>query len=422
MGILDAPGLAPSTADRKFARNGTIPARVMRRAPTNRAASGWSIPAQANADAASTPDYTADAFYGNRCLRLVSLGTAAQIYAVRTMNTIFDAANCDVRITIKVTDYDFTSISVIVGTSNLSNFSTATLAFTAGGASAPGSPLQKDRWVQITIPQSKFSGNVNWSTIQLVRIGISDVNGSPTELRVHSIDFVHQNPVGRNPNGIVVLTADDSHVTQYTVLRPALAARGWRATLMPIPGLHGTDDTQFLTDAQVIDLHDNYGWEVGAHCWDSSSHAIGLAALTSDQRLAEFREVRAWQAALGFNSLSHSHPLGTRDAATEADVAKFWRASRLANSIGGMNETTSPAQPYALQAENIVQGATYIGAQAVKAHNDNGVLFVMMHQILASGGDANTVTPTVLTAVLDAIAASGCDVLTMGEALDRMGL
>lgn len=107
-------------------------------------------------------------------------------------------------------------------------------------------------------PQSKFSGNAEWTNIQFVRIGIQDTTGNPTELRLHSLDFTKRDPVGTNPNGVVVITADDSHVTQYAVLKDALAAHGRKATLMPIPGSHGTDPAIFLSDEQVIELHDTW--------------------------------------------------------------------------------------------------------------------------------------------------------------------
>jgi len=420
MGILDAPGLSLAQAKRDYIPRSESAARVMRRAPANRGSSGWSIPTQSNNDTAnSTPDYTADAFFGDRCLRIVTLGNAAQVYATRTMNTTFDASDCFVRLTLKVTDYDFTNIQVIVANSSASLASTANIGFTAGGASAASYAVQSGRWIVIDLPQSKFSGNADWTNIQFVRIGITDISGQPTEMRVHSIDFIKRDTFGKNPNGMVVITADDSHVTQYTVLKDALAARGWKATLMPIPGSHGTDSNVFMTDAQVQELHDTYGWEVGAHCYDVSSHGKGLPNLTQAQRLAEFEAVRSWQKSMGFSSPSHSYPLGTHDAATEADVAKYWSASRLASSHG-FNETATPARRYSIAAENITIGATAIGTAATKAKNDKGVLFVMLHSIAATG-DANNITPATLTAVLDAIAASGCDVVTMEQALTRMG-
>lgn len=396
-------------------------ARVLRRAPANRAASGWTIPAQGNKDAASTENYTTDAFFGDRCLRILTTGTAAQVYAMRTMPTSFDATDSFVRVTFKVINYNFTAIQVIVGNSSASLTSAATIGFTAGGASAASYAVQTGKWVVLDIPQSKFSGSADWTNIQFVRIGIQDTTGNPTELRLHSLDFIKRDNFGKNPRGMVVITADDSHVTHYTVLKDALAARGWKATLMPIPGAHGTDSNVFMTDAQVQELHDTHGWEVGAHCYDVSSHSLGLPNLTPAQRLAEFEAVRSWQKSLGFSSPSHSYPLGTHDAATEADVAKYWTASRLAASHG-FNETTAPARRYSIMAENITAGATSIGAAATKAKNDKGVLFVMLHAIVASGGDGNAITPTVLTAVLDAIAASGCDVVTMEQALARMSL
>lgn len=396
-------------------------ARVLRRAPANRASSGWTIPAQGNKDAASTADYTTDAFFGDRCLRILTTGTAAQVYAMRTMTTSFDATDSNIRLTIKVMNYNFTTIQVVVANSSASLSSTANIGFTAGGASAASYAVQTGKWVVLDIPKSKFSGTVNWADVQFVRVGIVDTTGNPTELRLHSFDFVKRDTFGKNPNGMVVLTADDSHVTHYTVLRTALAARGWKCTLMPIPGAHGTDNALFMTDAQVQELHDTYGWEVGAHCYDVSSHAKGLPNLTQEQRINEFEAVRSWQKSLGFSSPSHSYPLGTHDAATEADVAKYWTASRLAASHG-FNETTSPARRYSIMSENITAGATALGAAATKAKADKGVLFIMMHAIVESGGDANAVNSATLTAVLDAIAASGCDVVTMEQALTKMAL
>ncbi|MDQ0923101.1 hypothetical protein QF038_001609 [Pseudarthrobacter sp. W1I19] len=152
-----APKLDKSEAATTYIPRSESAARVLRRAPANRASSGWTIPAQANKDAASTPDYTADAYFGDRCLRLITTGTAAHVYATRTMDTTFDATDCNVRITIKVTDYDFTAIQVVVGNSSATLTSSATIGFTAGGASAASYALQKDRWIVLDIPQSKFA-------------------------------------------------------------------------------------------------------------------------------------------------------------------------------------------------------------------------------------------------------------------------
>lgn len=426
MGILDAPtadasgrlvrNIRPYTTDQSSA------ARVMYRNPANRASSGWSVPTQTNRDAASTPDYTSDAFFGDRCVRIVTGGGGQHVYALRTgAATAFDGSDCFVRVTLKVMNYNFTLLSVIVANASATTVGTASFGFTAGTGGAGSNVIPAGRWVTLDIPQSKFSGNPNWADLQFFRVGVTD-SGGPADVRVHSFDLVKRDSLGTNPNGMVVISADDSHPTQHSVLLPALKARGWKATLHPIPGAHGSSSI-FLSDAQVLDMAAE-GWDIGAHCYDASSHAKGLQNLTSEQRLAEFRACVAWQKSLGLpQSPSHAWPLGTHDAASEADVALFWSGSRLATSIDNtLYETATPARPYSLAAINITAGASAIGTAAALAKAQKGVLYVMSHSFLTSGGDANTVTPTVLTDVLNAIAASGCDVVTMAEALRRGGL
>jgi len=393
----------------------------MYRNPANRAGSGWTTPAQTNLDAASTPDFTGDAFFGDRCTRIVSGGGGQHVYALRTGNpAVFDGSDCFVRLTLKVMNYNFTLISVIVANSSATLAGTASLGFVAGTGGSGANVIPVGEWVTIDIPQSKFSGNPNWANLQFFRVGVTD-SGGPADVRIHSLDLVKRDPFNTNPNGMVVISADDSHPSQYTTLLPALKARGWKATLHPIPGAHGT--TGFLTDAQVLEMA-AAGWDIGAHCYDTSSHALGLQNLTSAQRLAEFKACVAWQKSLGLpQSPSHAWPLGTHSSAADADVALFWSASRLATSIDNtIYETTTPARPFSLAALNITSGTSAITTAAGLAHAQKGVLYLMTHSFLTSGGDANTVTPTALTAALDAIAASGCEVVTMAEALRRSGL
>lgn len=397
------------------------PARVMYRNPANRSGSGWDVPAQTNRDAASTPNYTSDAYYGDRCVRIVTSGGGQHVYALRTgATTAFNGSDCFVRVTLKVMNYNFTILSVIVANASATTVGTATLAFVAGTGGAGANVIPAGEWVTLDIPQSKFSGNPNWADLQFFRVGVTD-SGGAADVRIHSVDLVKRDPFNANPNGMVVISADDSHPTQYSVLLPAMQARGWSATLHPIPGAHGTSG--FLTDAQVLEMS-AAGWDIGAHCYDASSHAVGLQNLTSPQRLAEFRACVAWQKSLGLpQSPSHAWPLGTHSTAADADVALFWSASRLASSIDNtLYETITPARPFSLAAMNITAGTAAITTAAGLAHAQKGVLYLMTHSFLTSGGDANTITPTALTAALDAVAASGCEVVTMAEALRRSGL
>lgn len=95
--------------------------------------------------------------------------------------------------------------------------------------------------------------------MQRIQISIQDTGTAPTEFRLHGVEFVQVDPFARNPNGMVVVTADDSHVTHHSVLRPALSAHGWKATPMPVIDAHGTNGAIFMSTAQVQDLHGTYG-------------------------------------------------------------------------------------------------------------------------------------------------------------------
>ena len=87
-----------------------------------------------------------------------------------------------------------------------------------------------------------------------------------------------------------------------------------------------------------------------------------------------------------------------------------------------MNETITPARKFSLQAENITQGAATLTAAFTKARAEQGVVIVMGHSTVESGGDANAINAATLNAILDAAVASGCDIITMSELANRMQL
>lgn len=425
MGILDAPSITARVAGVKYAaRRSRAPARPLLSVMMNESASGWGIAgSQAAVDyAASSTGYTSDAMWGDRCVRLVSNGTAGSCSATKILGSTFNASQCNVRLYLKVMDTNFTQITIQVGNSTGANSSIASIPKDAGQT---GTVIQSGRWVIVDIPQSAFSFNIgsgaNWSAVQAIIVAATATT-SVTEVRLHGIEFVARDPRGVNPNGAVVLTADDSHVSQYSVLRPALAARGWKATLMVIPGAHGTNDSVFLTNAQVQELHDTYGWEIGAHSYSLSSHALGLTGLTDQQLIEECEAIKSWQAGYGYESSSHAYPLGVHDARTEGIISRYWQTSSIATNPLITPETITPARLFTMQRQNVNQSLGNITTGLTKTHNDKGITILMLHSIVESGGDGNAINSAKLTQVLDAVAASGCDVITMQEAMLRMSL
>lgn len=437
MGILDTPGITPAQVDAKVSAATAVAsskysdkryainrrdrglAKTRFRAMCNGASggAGWTITASQAAVnyTLSSNAYTTDFFTGGKCVRLVSLGAGGQAEVHSTLSSPVDLSATHVRVTFKVVDSNFTFIRVIVGSSSLSLVSTAALGFSATGIN--GKPVQVGRWTILDIPISKFSGTADWTAIQRVQVTVQDSGTAVTEFLLHGLEFIERDPLATNPNGTIALTWDDSHPTQATVVLPALAARNIKGTFYVIPGAHDTT-ASYLTTAQVLTLRDA-GMEFGAHCYDTSTHAIGLDALTSEQRVNDFEQCEAWAQGYQIPLRTHAFPLGTHSAAAETDVARYWSCSRLAVSVG-VNETITPARKFSLQAENITQGATVLAAAFAKARIENGVVIVMGHSTVESGGDANAINAATLNAVLDAAVASGCDIVLMSTLADRM--
>lgn len=385
----------------------------------NKAASGWDFSgSQPGLDTVnSTKDFTTtgEALFGDRCLKLVTNGGGQQTNARIILAAPIDVSDCDVRIHAEFKDSNVRANRVQVGNAGLTQVSTAVVFGYEGLTDAQmlSKPWQKGRWQTFDVPQSAFTGTANWAAIERVQFVMSDTN-TPTTAKLHAIEFVKRDPFGVNPNGTVVWTFDDSYASQYAVALPLLQAKGWRATLMPIIDQIDTTAT-YMTTAQVRELHDVYGWEIGAHCFSGSTHALGLPALTSAQRCNEFEAILAWQDSYGFRSPSHSYPLGHHDLATELDVAKYFAHSRCASY--NLNETICPPRRFAMQAINVTAGAAALAAAAQKAHDEKALLFIMGHQFVASGGTANDITPAVLGDSVNAVAATGIDCRTQQEAM-----
>ncbi|RYX78651.1 hypothetical protein EON76_02925 [bacterium] len=410
-------GLTTAAADMRYLnRRSRSTARVKVNLPANFSASGWAFSGgQSGLDTGnSNINDTTDAMYGDRSLKLVTNGNGAQTNARIIMSTAKNVSDCDVRLHMKFSDVNISAFRVVVGNSGLTAVSTS-VVFGLGGVTdgTISKPWQIGRWATFDVPKSSFSGNADWTQIQRVQIVASDTN-TATTIRLHGVEFVQQDPFSVNPRGTVVFSFDDSYATQYTVALPLLEAKGWKATLMPIVDQIDTTPT-YLTLAQVQDLHDTHGWEVGAHCYSGSSHTIGLPSLSSSQRRTEFEAILSWQDSYGFRSPSHSYPLGNHDAATEADVAMYFSASRCAT--WNLNETICPPRRYALQALNVTAGSSAILAAAQSAAANKGVLIIFGHNFVTSGGTSNDITPAAFADIVNAVATSGCDVLTMDQML-----
>lgn len=379
--------------------------------PAYHASHGW-VSSGAGFDATnSNLNDTADVLLGDRALKIVSLTTgAAAVY--KTLAAPVDVSDCDLRLRFKYDDANLGAVQVTVGNSNFSQASSR-VAFTTGGTI--DWPYQRGRWNIIDIPQAQFSAGAVWSAIQRVQVQVSPINDAPTTVHLSGVEFVKRDPFNQGP--VIVFSFDDSYIGQHTIARQSLQDRGWKGTLLPIVDRLDSGVSAMST-AQVQDLHDTYGWEVGGHSYSNASHALGLPAMSSAQRVAELESIQAWQDSLGFRPSTFAYPLGHSDAASQADVTKYYTTAMTA--FAPMLETMTPARRFAIPRVNVGTQQASLASLLTSVVASKGLMILCVHDIVASGGTSNDITTAnwnTLIANVETAVSNGAKILRADEAL-----
>jgi peptidoglycan/xylan/chitin deacetylase (PgdA/CDA1 family) len=280
-------------------------------------------------------------------------------------------------------------------------------------------------WIKYYVPFASISqsplgngaiGAPSRSNVVKIRFRHTNIDTLPLSTKLNGF-ATYPEPVNTFPNGVVSLTYDDTYLTQFNLSRPDLDKYGFKATLYPIIERVGTANC--MTLAQLQQLHDRNGWEIGTHCYYYNSHANGWTGMTQQQRQAELKLMQDWQVSNGFNdSDSHAYPRGRFDLATIADIKRF--GYRSARGVYQMPEVVGTPYPYRLR---IIDASGWPIA-TLKAYVDVAkasrcwVIF-MIHETVASAPDASL--SQMLTAdhttLVDYIASQGVPVKTVSEVM-----
>jgi hypothetical protein len=137
--------------------------------------------------------------------------------------------------------------------------------------------------------------------------------------------------------------------------------------------------------------------------------------MTQAARQAEYATMRAWMATNGFYSPSFAWPLGSHDYASELDVKQFYSVGRAASHAHIVPQY--PANTYGMDSINAGSQYSQIATQLPLVAAAGGWATITLHQIKDSGGTANDITTAQMNSMLDAIAASGCAVMPMGDVI-----
>lgn len=214
-------------------------------------------------------------------------------------------------------------------------------------------------------------------------------------------------------NGMITLDFDDTIENQYTVARPILNAAGMKASFFAITDPEvGIGSEGYMTWTQVQQLQSD-GHEIGAH---TRTHP-DLASLTTAQAQTEIAGSKADLAAHGITATSFVYPFGVHNAAIRQMVqdAGFTSARSVSD---GFNFPGS--SKYALLDKHVESTTTLADVQGwinqAKA-NKTWLILELHEQTNTPGPDTGVYynTPTMLQNIVNAITASGIQVVTQAQ-------
>ncbi|SMB80504.1 polysaccharide deacetylase family protein [Deinococcus hopiensis] len=220
-----------------------------------------------------------------------------------------------------------------------------------------------------------------------------------------------------SPGPMITFITDDASKADKTKLLPLFKAKGIVATSAVISGQMTNPDPYFLGLEGVRELK-QAGWEIVSH---TVSHP-DMTTLSDEDLLREVRDSKKELALFGFNTDTLVYPYGQQDARVRAVVCKYFRHGVLAWGEGNTLPLTTNYQigRYALGA---YANGTWGTLDFYKATVDQAVknkdwLVFMIHP----GDELHTdQQQEYLSQTIDYIKGKGVPVVTMGEALRRMG-
>jgi peptidoglycan/xylan/chitin deacetylase (PgdA/CDA1 family) len=257
--------------------------------------------------------------------------------------------------------------------------------------------------VQITVPQGAVSMTVLHALVS---------NGTLT-IDNASLVALPPNPF---PTGMVSLVFDDGLLSQYNSARPILTAANLSGVYAIITqGVKDVSgDNASMTWAQIATLQ-SLGNEIASH---TRTHPF-LTELTSAQLQSEVVGAYSDLVAKGFTPKTFVYPYGDTNPTVEAAVkAAGYIGAR--GSYWGMNSPT--ADTYALYDVRVDKTTTaaQINALIDQTLANKRWLVLEIHDVLASGGDSEAITPATLQAIVDHIKSTGIKTVTLQEGMSYM--
>lgn len=329
----------------------------------------------------------------------------------RTGLTAFDATGRFFRMLVKCSDPSKLNAVQLYISDTTAFTNNALLAAVPGN----GAGLLPNQWTVVTFSLDRATVTAtppNYAAITALRIRVADI-GTPVTVAIGGLSMTPR--PAAYPNGVVSLSFDDGFASHYSYAREVLNRYRFRATLFPILDTLGTPGR--LTEAQIAELAQLSGWEVGAHSTTLAVHNAGLPALSAAEKAAEMDALKVWLLDRGYADL-YAYPINAYDTTSVAAVGKRFTIARTTD--GSLKETPYAGNPLLLRSLSLTAGSTVASVQTAidQAYTHGHHLILTMHDVVATGATGNQFGG--LSAVVDYLATKGIPVRPIGEALSAL--
>ena len=223
-------------------------------------------------------------------------------------------------------------------------------------------------------------------------------------------------------SGMVSIVFDDNDKSQFEIAKPELDRRGWKATFYVHAGLLEEANPCCITATQFRTLW-QAGHQLAAHTVSHepllaiSDHAARIDQLVRGPQI--ITQLTGAPAAQDFAT-----PFGYYDPTTLGEIKQYYRSQR-GISAGVNYKDTDPFELASVLVDRD-RKLDFVQPFLNKARDRRGWMILTMHDIAATQGPAggiyqNQITTAYFIQLMDAIAASGLRVVTVGQAMAEMG-
>lgn len=356
-----------------------------------------------------------DFMFGSGSLKLVTAGTGTNGQARKSGYTAIDFTGKNPVVWIKVDDLtNLSELSVLLYSSAFTDF----FKWSIDELGTARFPIAGE-WTAVTLPWSKVAstgGTPNRTAIIGFGFRVNDNAAGQVTARINGIGSVAE-----PASGCVSFTFDDCWDSEYVYARPKLARYGWAATSYVIAELIGNAGR--LSEAQMVEMRDRYGWEFGGHSYAAASHTATFTGLSADALDADLRSLRNWLRDRGFTrGAEHlAYPGGQFNRDVINAVRKYFASAR--STIAFEAESYPVADPYRLRVAQVLNTTTPADVQtwATAANTNKEWLILVVHKIVTGSAASGEYLDTDFDTLLSNVNGVGIPVRPVGDVL-RYGL